>query len=240
MSTMRSYAQKSDCASNFAGVASAMGQYTSDNRDQFPMATASFGGSWLDVGSRPDRSNSANLFTLARTKYVPLKTLACEGNPMAAREAAPGAMDWERLPQVSYSYYIMFGDAKPNATSNPSTIIMADRSPVVLRSANEDAIPFPEENSPNHRGEGQWTLRIDGSAQWLTSPQVGPDNIWLNGDQERVWDLIRPHLPEIRRMLPKDAKQFIITVEGLPKGTGGALLRGTEMPSSATDTFLGP
>jgi hypothetical protein len=238
MSTMRSYAQKSDCGANFAGIASAMGQYTSDNRDQFPMATASFGGSWLDgIGTKPDRSNSANLFTLARTKYLPVSTLACEGNPMAVRSVSSNATDWDSLPQVSYSYYIMFGDAKPDATSTPGTVILADRSPVVLRAFNGDPIPRPEENSPNHRGEGQWVLRVDGAALWLSSPQLGDDNIWLNGEQERVWNRIRPYVPEIKRHAPKNAKELIIGVRGVP---AGPLMRGTEMPSSETDTFLGP
>jgi hypothetical protein len=237
LSTVRGYSQRSDCATNFAGIASAMGLYSSDNRDQFPMAAASFGGSWLNVGSTPDRSNAANLFTLARTKYLPLDTLACSGNPTAKSDAGPDAMDWGSLPEVSYSYYIMFGKNRPSPMTSPETIILADRSPVVLRAASNESIPFPEENSPNHRGQGQWGLRADGSSQWLTSPQVGQDNIWLSGDQERFWNLVWPHLPAIKRSLPKNTKTFVISIQGVPPGP---LMQGNELPASEADSFLGP
>jgi hypothetical protein len=236
LSTVRGYSQKADCASNFGGIASALSSYMGDFRDQMPVATASFGGSWLNVGSTPEQSNSSNLFTMARAGYTRLDTLACAGNPMAARgECAQGAMDWRSLPEVSYSYYIMFGPARPNPVTSPRTIVLADRSPVALRAANGQGIPFPEENSPNHAGQGQWGLRLDGSAVWLTSPQDGRDNLWLNADQQAVWDtFVKPHLPRIRQMYPNG--KVVIEVSGVRR----PLMQGDELPASESDSFLGP
>jgi len=231
MSTAKSYANKADCATNLAGIASAMGRYTTDFRDQLPMAAASFGGSWLNVGTTPDRSNSANLYTLARTGYTGLDTLACRGNPMAAHgECEPGSTDWKSLPKVSYSYYIMFGDERPTPVSNPQTVILTDRSPLPMRLVNGEQVSFPGENSPNHGGQGQFGLRADGSAVWMTTPQMGEDNLWLNGQQERYWNDFQARLPEYRRLAPKGADGLIIRIP----------MHGDELPESADNTFVGP
>ncbi len=233
VSTARSYSQRSGCAANFAGIASAMGLYTADNRDQLPMATASFGGSWMNVGT-PAESNSANLFTLAREKYAGLDTLACPGNAMAEHAPADAdARDWDALPNVSYSYYIMFGKARPTPNFSPHTIILADKSPVVLRAFSNQRIMFPEENSPNHSGKGQWALRADGAATWQTTPNVAGDNIWLSQAQERDWNAIKPHLPAIRKQAPPGASGVLISIRG-------PVMNGNELPESAHDSFLGP
>jgi hypothetical protein len=210
--------------------------YTGDNHDAFPMSTAMYGGSWMNVGTTPDRSNSSNLFTLAKSGYTKLRELACPGNPCAVTQpAAPDATDWHSLPEVSYSYYVMFGQARPTPVSNPRTVILADKSPVVVRSATNDTVPFPEENSPNHGGKGQWALRADGTSTWLTSPKDRGDNIWLSHQQQEVWEtVVVPRLGEIARLAPKDARALIITVQGRP------LMQGNELPESATDSMLGP
>ncbi|HYE63146.1 MAG TPA: hypothetical protein VD997_14220 [Phycisphaerales bacterium] len=239
MSTAKSYSTRSDCMANLAGIASAFGRYTNDFRDQLPMAAASFGGSWLNVGTTPEQSNSANLYTLARTGYTPLETLACEGNPMACRTpAAAGSHDWKSLPEVSYSYYIMFGKDRPSPVSNPGTVILTDKSPVPVRLANGEVFPFPNENSPNHAGQGQFALRADGSALWATTPQVGSDNIWMNRQQEKVWNAIQPQLAEVKRNLPKHVKgTLLIRVEGVPMEW---LMDGAQLPADGNDVFVGP
>lgn len=239
MSTAKSYSTRSDCSSNLATIASAFGRYTNDYKDQLPVAAASFGGSWLNVGTTPDRSNSANLYTLARTGYTPLQTLACEGNPNACRAPVKaGAMDWDALQDVSYSYYIMFGKQRPTPHSNPATIILTDKSPIPVRLANGETFPFPSENSPNHGGQGQFGLRADGSAIWSSSPQVGSDNLWLTRSQEKVWNAIQPHLNEFKRNLPKDAKgTILIRVEGVPLEWQ---MDGSQLPEDGNDAFVGP
>ncbi len=231
LSMVRGHQQKSECAANLGTIASAMGTYTGENRDVFPMATASYGGNWMDVGTTPDRSNSSNLFTLAKAGYTALRNLACEGNPRAVTQAPPDAKDWQSLPEVSYSYYIMFGNQRPTMGAGARTVILADKSPVIIRAANHEPIQ-PHENSPNHGGRGQYALFADGSTKWLTSPDMGDDNIWLNRQQE---------------MIVKQAEALIGgLMPNAPKGTRVEVsvrmpvMRGTEMPDSRTDSFLGP
>jgi hypothetical protein len=246
LTTVRGHQQRGDCLANLGRVASALGQYTGDYQGSLPIASASYGGTWLDVGSSADRSNSANLFNLFRSSYVPLRDLACAGNPNCVQNPVDkSAHDWRALPEVSYSYYIMFGETHPTPDSNPETIILADKSPVVIRASTGQTIRFPRENSPNHGGRGQWALRANGSAVWLASPQVGTDNIWLNQQGEQAWAKFEAALPEILAQFAKGARSGVV---GVPNGAAqsgavgvpGGTLTGSELPQSPSDSFLGP
>lgn len=208
------------CKSNMGNTALAMSSYASSNRDSLPMANASMGqGKWWDVAPDSTHSNSSNLYTLCRDDYTPLANLACPGNPCApTAPASREARDWRRLEEVSYSYQIMFAppSARPSWSGGPRTVILADRSPVVLRASRGEPID-PFANAPNHGGAGQHLLSNDGTVQWATSPiRPNGDNIWLPKSLE-----IR-----IQRMI----------------GSGRAMdpMTGQELPASADDSVLGP
>ncbi len=216
MSGVRSKAQKSLCFENMHAAANAFGLYAGSNRDMLPMATAGFGPTWMDVGSTPDRSNSSNLFTLVRTNNADLDDLACPSNPNAATgEMEPGAWDWNSLAEVSYSYRIMPpGGMRASAIAQPvGVVLLADRSPVVLRVARRQPV-IPEENSPNHRGKGQHMLMLDGSSEWTQSPVLeNSDNIWLPRPIEQIIHQARSKL---------------------------GIIKGSEQPDGPTDAFVGP
>lgn len=216
MSSMRSRQQTLACAGNMQATASAMGLYAGANAEALPMATAGMSGRWLDVGTTPDRSNSANLFTLVRTGHSTLDTLACGGNPSAVHGSpAPGQLDWRSLPEVSYSYQVMLGDRPGWRTDRlgQSTVVLADRSPVVIRSVTHRTID-PFAGSPNHAERGQHMLANDGSSRWTGSPVLeNGDNIWL----------------------PRAVEQAL---EALLHRQG--LIQGTERPQGPGDVFLGP
>lgn len=214
LTSMREQSRRALCKSNLGATAQGMGTYAGANRDSLPVSTASLspGGTWWDVGKAPT-SNSANLYTLARAGYVPLASLACPGNPAApTARVQPGAQDWRRLEEVSYSYQIMYGPQRAGWRGGEPQVVLADRSPVVLAAIRGEAID-PCSNAPNHGGEGEHLLRTDGSVFWVTSPVLpNGDNIWL------------PRSVEVRlRQLGK-----------------GPPLNGNEIPSAADDTFLGP
>ena len=210
------------CKSNLGSVASAMGLYAGNHRDSLPVATAGFGGNpWWNVSPEKPQANSSNLFTLARTGYSKLKDLACSGNPKAeVGEVKKGAYDWANLETISYSYQIMGGQERPNwcrerGTAPASIVVLADRSPVVLRAIKRQAID-PMENSPNHGGVGQYVLLADGSVNWMTTPdRQGGDNIWL---------------PRAIEALIQQAAKFHQTGK----------LEGIEVPVDARDSFVGP
>ncbi len=216
-SAVRSQQSRIACASNMQAAGAAMGLYATANHESLPMATASFGGTWLDVGTTPERSNSANLFTLVRTGHVPMEGLACNGNPTAATDpATPDQRDWHNLPEVSYSYQIVAGWRpawRERTDSGKPAIVLADRSPVVRRAVEGKPID-PYAGSPNHGDARHHVLRTDGTAEYLNSPVVDGDNIWL---------------PRVIELILKD----IETREGLT-------IRGSERPVGPGDVFLGP
>jgi len=226
LSSFRTQSQRMACGTNMSAVATAMGSYASDFRDSLPIASASFaGGTWWDVGTSPERSNAANLFQLAKARYARLQDLACPGNESACTKMSCENMtDWSCSQEVSYSYHIMSAANRPSwgqrAGAAPM-IVLSDKSPVIMRAKRGEVIN-PNENSPNHGGEGQWTIRTDGSALWLNNPEVQGDNIWLPGSIESVIKEARTQMK-----LLGTAKAMLI-------------IRGNELPSSVQDIFLGP
>lgn len=217
--SVRQQQVQSACFGRLGSVAMAVGQYAGDHRDTLPMATAGFGSSWMRVGQDASESNSANLFTLARTGHATVSQLACPGNPFAPEtmEATTGR-DWRQLREVSFSYQILPEELRRVYALPAGSVVLTDRSPVVLRAAAGQPI-VPEENSPNHRtsageGLGQHLLHLDGSTEFVTSPVLARgDNLWLPRGVE-----IRIH-----------AARTLIGV-----------IQGDELPDSPEDAFVGP
>jgi len=209
-------AQQAACFGNLGTVAEAFGVYAGSNRDSLPMATAGFGPTWMNVGSTPDQSNSANLYTLVRTDHATLSDLACPSNESAQTGTPdPDAWDWKSIEGLSYSYRIMpRGGLKIHDPAQPvRVVVMADRSPVTLRAIR--GIPvIPEENSPNHGYAGQHILKLDGSTSWLTRPVLeNNDNLWLPRPIEQAIHQVRNRL---------------------------GIIEGNEQPDGPTDAFVGP
>lgn len=217
VSSARSHAQQTLCQANLGSTALALASYAAANKDSLPVANAGFGGgTWWNVGSDPQASNSANLFSLYTNGYVDLDDLACPGNPHAATDPAETrGFDWGRLEQVSYSYQIIPASRAPTFHANPSRVVLADRSPVILAAARGQPIN-PGSDSPNHGSRGQHVLHADGSTSWLRTPTLANgDNIWL------------PRSIEIR-------------IRALEGGRPVDPIKGNELPESADDVFVGP
>ncbi|MEM7622740.1 MAG: hypothetical protein AAF235_06005 [Planctomycetota bacterium] len=212
--TARGSAMQAACIGNLGAVASGISLYAGDFSDELPVASAGFAGSWMDVGTDPSRSNSANLFTMVKTDHATLEELACPGNAAAPTgEPAPGDADWRRFEEVSFSYQILPGSKRPRHMLPSGSVVLTDRSPVMLRVAVRRPV-VPEANSPQHGERGQHVMRIDGSVSWEKSPVMASgDNIWLPRSLER---------------LIHDARTRI------------GLLEGDEVPDSPEDAFVGP
>ena len=217
MGSLREDARRAICNGNFAAAGMGLGSYASFSDGQLPMASAGLGGApWWNVGQGPEQSNSANLFMLPRTGFVPLSQLACPGNSLAPTALAEQDTDWRRLDEVSYSYRIMFGPSRPDLHTATRFVVLVDRSPVVLRAIAGNPVD-PLENSPNHGGRGQHVLWNDGSAQWTESPELPTgDNLWL----------------------PREIEDEIRRLQGKPRRIDP--ISGTELPGSVGDAFVGP
>ncbi|MBX3363954.1 MAG: hypothetical protein KF866_04245 [Phycisphaeraceae bacterium] len=217
MSSAREHARVATCQASLLGASLGFTAYAGSNRDHLPVITRGFGGGpWWDVG-HPTRSNSANVFTLARERYLDLSSLACPGNPLAPTALSDFRQhDWRALDEISYSYRIMFGPSRPFwSSASENVIVLADRSPVVLRAVRGHLVD-PLENSPNHGRSGQHVLRAGGDTQWLPTPvtETG-DNIWL----PRPIEMAIEQMSSPRRVKP---------------------ISGTEVPQSLDDAFVGP
>lgn len=225
LSAIRQEGRRLACASNLGAVAAAIGAYQGDNRQSLPMASLSLAGmSWWDVGTDAEHSNSANLYTVVRQRYAELAQVACSSAPAPTLgpEVARSRFDWDSLENVSYSYQNLFG--RPGGglawrdCLKPS-VVVSDRSPVIVRARAGQAWIDPMENSPNHGGLGQWVVLQDGSAEWMNTPiKSCGDNIWLPEDLERQAN----EQGQMRR--------------------GGRVrsLRGVETPLTREDAFMTP
>jgi hypothetical protein len=190
--------------------------YAGDFKSSLPMASASLAGMpWWNVNQTPETSNSANLFTLPRFDYISLDPLVCPCSTCGLKgKPAPGTWDFPCMDQVSYSFQNLFATKRARWGEGERLVVLADRSPVTLRSArNQPQDPFA--NSLNHGGRGQSVLFNDGAAQWATTPIIAGDNIWLPRVLEQAIDLARR--------------------SGQP-----VLLRGCEEPGCPEDSFLTP
>jgi hypothetical protein len=229
----RSNMQQIACRANLGDVATGMGLYSGDNRGTLPMASASLGGSpWWDVGV-PQRSNSANLYTLARAKYTQPDALACDGNPHChQRLMTCQDQDWTNIADVSYSFRIMFGGKNPAWNSPGDVVVLSDKSPVVMRAVRGEIV-YPTENSPNHDGRGQNVLTLDGSARFMTSPVTAAgDNIWLPKGIEAA-------LAQIARSL-RPGQSGYVEIHGWVGPKRMDPIKGIETPSDEGDSFVGP
>ncbi len=224
---MRQRSMELQCSSNMQAVASAMSAYAGEHQDSLPVVLASFGPQrWWDVNSSRPVANSSNLFTLVKNGYAKLASLACPGNPSAAvAQSNPTASDWDSLDQISYSYQLMSGRPQSHWSQSDRRLILADRSPAVLRAVKGQR-PVPSENSPNHHGLGQHGLFTDGSAQWLSSSCIRGSS----GIVDCIW-LPRPAVFQVQD----------ITIEGNPQDNELFItLTGRELPADGSDVFLGP
>lgn len=182
----REQARMIRCADNSGRAGIGFSSYAADHDGRLPQ-TAGLGGMgsipWWNVGQE-NASNSSNLYRLADLGYVQLADLACPGNPDAcACPSHVAARDWASLEQVSYSYQVP-ASLRPILEQGGTVVLMADRSPVILRAVRGEAID-PDAVSPNHGGRGQHVLFGDGSVRLLLTPILeSGDNLWLPRDAE--------------------------------------------------------
>lgn len=181
----RQSAQRAACASNLFTLSDSISTYAASYSSDLPNLGVSPDGSWLPHD--PTRlapkhnlphSNTANLLALVQDGLPPTK-LVCP-----ARDNAPIAFDAEHsdIPDAvrGYSYINLFGPARPTWDHQHTTIVLADRNPLFT---NGSATSNAHLNSPNHGPNGTNVLAADGSVNWETSPDIGPDgdNIWTLG-----------------------------------------------------------
>lgn len=248
LSHMRDESRRLACNTNLGATSSALASYAQDYQYSTPMVAGFSGGTpWWNVGSELSQSNSANLYTLSREGYVSLAALACPGNAHAQTVSSPDQRDWRSIQEISYSYQIqpavqssgrpgeLFdGQVKtrPAIWGNSASVVMTDRSPVILRAIRGEPID-PWANSPNHDGRGQHVVLGDGSVGWLSTPEIGPASL---GSSPARWSAAGSAQGD-NIWLPRSLERAIDQATGRRRMDA---MKGTELPESADDAFVGP
>lgn len=183
----REQARMIRCADNTQRAGAGFAAFATDHDGRLPQTEAASFGTlpWWNVGDSK-ASNSSNLYRLADLGYVLHADLACPGNPDACEcPSHESSRDWRSIDEVSYSYQIPMS-LRPILENGGSIVLMADRSPVVLRAMRGESID-PDAVSPNHGGRGQHVLFGDGSVRLFLTPTLDSgDNLWLPRSVEGV------------------------------------------------------
>jgi hypothetical protein len=186
VSSVRSHARKTACASNLGSIFNGLSAYRQDFAGSLPFAGSLTDASWLPGGSPKRRyaSNSRHLYLLVKMNYGPSVTSfvcpACKNaEPMGGQGCATHS-DFARACNVSYDSLNLAGRA-PN-----------------LRP------PMPIPYLSDHRGKGQTVLVLDGSTRWMTTPVFGKhrDNLWLIANIRRYTGTETPSRHDDAQLVP--------------------------------------
>ncbi len=197
LAASREEARRLACQSNLGVTGMAMARYAADHQGFMPRTATMPSASWASVGlgsggsfanhasQRPQISNPAHLFLLARQGYITPQTMACPDNPAAPKSFAHDMMDWPNAPAVSFSYQNQL-TAKPlRLDRSPDMAVLADKNPLFVATQHDPrqvifrADLQPSAASPFHRERGQNILFASGASLWNPQPTTRTgDNIW--------------------------------------------------------------
>ncbi len=187
------------CQNNLREIGRSMYSYASNNRGQFPTTRPS-----QSPHRRPDVTNSghastqpfsetgpapnnipAALFLLIRTEKTPAYRFICPATESAVADRFGGLSPLERSNFTDVKKNLTYGMQNPYA--NDTTLAAGFKWGPQWLPANfaliADIGPAPVSkfppslgNSPNHDGDGQNILYVDGSVEFRTTPLAGIEN----------------------------------------------------------------
>lgn len=183
-------ARRVACESNLGAAGHAMALYGADHLSAMPRGNIELNSDWYRIGMtraafEPVKSNSANLYLLARHHYIDPHALACPENPHAPRGLSDKDFDWPSPEAVSYSYQNQFANRVTRLVRVPRMAVLADKNPRFAIMPDGTKLMFlrsvPDTSaSLTHRLRGQNVLFGDGSVWWSVHPLMpNGDNIWL-------------------------------------------------------------
>lgn len=172
------------CQSNLGNMGRAVSAYAASAFGELPFVSQRPGAYWLPVDQPgvPVQDNRRHAYLLIRQKLADPSWFVCPSRPDGLVMVADHPEAFETFPEsrnATYSLQCMAG-IRPRITQFPSMPLMADQTPVF---ANGLFHPLSDRkpNSPNHFGQGQNVLAMDGRVVWSTGPDagIGADNIRL-------------------------------------------------------------
>jgi anti-sigma factor RsiW len=179
-------ALRSDCNARVGQMGSGLSSYAAANSGFLPGADP-VRRRWLSRGDEPSASTSAPLFRLVKDGHVPATVFICpavRGRPALFRVTASTA-DFPSAMHITYSYQHTLGGRRLSikdpalAAVSENMAILSDASPAFAE--NTFRSDLARKSSPNHGGDGQNVLYLQGNVAWRPTPAAGVsgDNIFL-------------------------------------------------------------
>lgn len=208
------------CMNNLRQIGTAHASYTSDFEDWMPFASTVMTtsgntdpritpSSWLrEKTSGINRlRNSRNRFLLLKQGYLADgDTFVCPADLDAVIMRYDSLAEFDDFPErynCSYDSQIMTSGTRTTDT-HPAMVVYSDSNPLFDEDAST-AVVAANYNSKLHRQlGGQNVLRLDGSAGWTRSPNVGVenDNIWQIGARRNYTGSETPRFPTDSFLIP--------------------------------------
>ncbi|MGB8226641.1 MAG: hypothetical protein WCE45_07260 [Sedimentisphaerales bacterium] len=219
---MRAQATKTACQANLAQIAQGITQYAGENEGSLPAVATKAGNPWWKVGSteQENQSNTRHVWLLVRKNYLGPEVFLCPGSgnrnmPVLEKARILAILDFPDRRYISYSFKLI---SEPNKAVLPKSQIplMSDTNPI-FENCLKDPYSFSKpEFNPVKLNEK--LLKINSS-----SHRGKGQNIMFSDGTVKFTS---------QRTLGQN--DDIFTVKDLDT------YRGTETPSSETDTFLVP
>jgi len=167
--------RRARCMSNLREIGLALLLYSNDNGEGFPNDSSSMGYSTASVYGSLPKTDGASVLGMLYDVYCPdPEVFACPTTPPSVAWSGQGDNSMN-----SYGY-----DQRHTSTHPADVALVSDEPP---RSGGI--------NSPNHYGDGQNVLFIDGHVEWCTTTLVGhfdgsnrDDIFGLNAYSDPRWD----------------------------------------------------
>ena len=184
-------ARRQYCASQLLQMGQGLEAYGGDYEGRLPFAGRSAGSKWWYVGGQDEQhtSNTRHFFLLTKGGYVPTQVFLCPSGRQGGRRvrirldasALEGMNDFPGRDYVHYSFRLMVGERNPLWGQQGETPVATDRNPLFASFDVEhnDTLDLSEHaelleaNSPNHGGQGQNVLYLDGRVSFSDQRQLG-------------------------------------------------------------------
>ena len=186
MQQSKDRALRSECRARVGQMGSGLNTYAAANNG-LPPGADSVRNRWLSTGGEPTASTSAPLFMLVKEGHVPATVFVCpavRGRP-ALYKVTERMADFPSAMHISYSYQHSLGGRRISindptlAAVSDNMAILSDGNPAFV--GNSFQPDRAHKSSPNHGGDGQNVLYLQGNVAWRPTPAAGVsgDNIFL-------------------------------------------------------------